>query len=70
MNQNEINGIGIIIAGLFGLFAFVSDWMLYQAIGDIAFEVVFLAVIAFGIYLMGRKKVTEIDKSPVYASSF
>jgi hypothetical protein len=70
MNQNKIEGISMVAAGIMGFLAFVWDWMLYQAMEDIAFGIAFVAIIAVGVYILRLKKVAEIDRSSQYASSY
>lgn len=70
MDEKKIIGLEGLLVGVLGLFIFVWDWLLFNAIEYIGFSALFIIVIAVGVYVLKSDKKVELDKTSKYASSY
>jgi len=56
--------------GAVGLFILIWDWLLYNAIEDIGFSVLFIIVMAMGAYILRSNREVKLDMTSMYAGSY
>jgi len=70
LDEKKISGFEGLLVGALGLFIFVWDWALFNAIEDIGFSALFIITIATGAYVLKSDKKVELDMTSKYASSY
>jgi multisubunit Na+/H+ antiporter MnhG subunit len=71
LDDKKISGIEGVVIGLLGLVIFVWDWLLFMAIEDIFYAILFAIAIAIGAYLLQTKReAPKLDMTSIYASSY
>ena len=70
MDDKRRSGMEGVVIGLLGLLVFVWDWLLFMAVEDIFYAILFAIVIAIGAYFLKTKREAKLDMNSIYASSY
>jgi len=70
LDDKRRSGMEGVVIGLLGLLVFVWDWLLFMAVEDIFYAILFAIVIAIGAYFLKTKREAKLDMNSIYASSY